>query len=361
MMLAAEMERTDAVAAPIEITRCPRGEAPLWDRYVENHADGGFFHLYGWGEIIETAYGYEPYYLTARRGSRIVGVLPLIDVTAPLLGRSLISTAFTVGGGPLGDDDEVVAKLAAAAIALGEEKRVRYVELRSGEAALDGWRQKTGTYANFEMTLPLSEEDHLGLIPRRRRAEIRKALAAEDAGVLSLRLDGDADTFYRLYATSLRNHGTPIFPRKFLDELLRVFAGKMEISVVEVNGAPAATLLSFRFKDAYLPYYVGATAKARDVRAHEYQYWKVMRLCASRGIKTFNFGRSKVETGPYRFKKLWGAEPAPISYQYKLIAATDMPDVNPKNPKFELLTKLWRQLPLPIANAAGPILARNFP
>ncbi len=361
MTHAAELSRPESAAASIEITRATSSERLEWDRYVENHSGSGFFHLFGWGEVIERAYGYEVHYLIARRAGNIVGVLPVIDVKAPLLGRSFISTAFTVGGGPLGDDDEVITKLAAAIIDAGEAQRVRYVEFRSGETVLNGWRQKTGAYANFAISLPADEEEHIDLIRRRRRAEIRKALAAEAAGQLSLRLDGDADEFYRFYATSLRNHGTPVFPRRFLDELLRVFAGKTEISVVEVSGAPAAALLSFRFKNSYLPYYVGAAALARGARAHEYHYWKLMRLCVERGIETFDFGRSKIDTGPYRFKKLWGAEPTPITYQYKLIAANDMPNINPKNPKFEQLTKLWRRLPLPVANALGPLLARNFP
>ncbi|NOX82010.1 MAG: FemAB family PEP-CTERM system-associated protein [Alphaproteobacteria bacterium] len=361
MTHAAEIPRPQSAAAAIEITRATPSEARDWDRYVENHSEGGFFHLFGWGEVIETAYGYAPHYLIARRAGKIVGVVPVVDVKAPLLGRSFISTAFTVGGGPIGDDDAVVTKLAEAVAEAGEAQGVRYIEFRSGETTLGGWRQKTGAYANFAMALPGDEEDHLGLIRRRRRAEIRKALAAEAAGQLSLRLDGDADEFYRFYATSLRNHGTPVFPRRFLDALLRVFAGKTEISVVEVNGAPAAALLSFRFKNSYLPYYVGATALARGARAHEYHYWKLMRLCVERGIERFDFGRSKIDTGPYRFKKLWGAEPIPITYQYKLIAAREVPNINPKNPKFETLTKLWRRLPLPVANALGPMLARNFP
>ncbi len=357
----AEMIGPDSAAAPIEITRATPSDAPDWDRYVEGHAGGGFFHLYGWGEVIKAAYSYEAHYLIARRAGKVVGIVPVIDVKAPLLGRSFISTAFTVGGGPLGDDEEIITKLAASVVDAGEAQQVRYVEFRSNDIILNGWRQKAGAYANFTMSLPADEEEHLELIRRRRRAEIRKALVAEAAGQLSLRTDGDADEFYRFYAASLHNHGTPVFPRRFLDELLCVFAGKTDISVVEVNGAPAAALLSFRFKNSYLPYYVGASALARGARAHEYHYWKLMRLCVARGIETFDFGRSKIDTGPYRFKKLWGAEPTPIIYQYKLIAANDIPNINPKNPKFAQLTQLWRRLPLPVANALGPLLARNFP
>ncbi|MGD2081976.1 MAG: peptidoglycan bridge formation protein FemAB, partial [Chromatiales bacterium] len=37
-----------------------------------------------------------------------------------------------------------------------------------------------------------------------------------------------------------------------------------------------------------------------------------------------------------------------------------LPDVNPLNPKYERLIRLWRRLPLPIANALGPWIARDL-
>lgn len=362
-MNAAVAHRLDAGAegAAVSIAPCAPGEAAQWDRYVERHRGGTFFHLFGWSDVIRTAYGYEPLYLAARRGGDIVGVLPLIDVRSPLLGRSLVSTAFTVGGGPLGDDETVVAALAQAAVSLGATRRVQYVEFRSRHDGLDGWIEKAGKYAGFKLALQGDADEQLAAIPKRRRAEIRKALAAEKTGELRLRLENDADGFYALYARSVHGLGTPAFPKRFLGGILGAFADRTELSFVDYKGAPAAGLLSFYFKDAVLPYYVGAAASARDARAHEFLYWSLMRRAAGRGVRSFDFGRSKIGSGAWRFKKLWGVEPEPLVYQYKLIAARAAPDVSPTNPKFAAVSGLWKRLPSGVANRLGPLLAANFP
>lgn len=345
----------------LSIAPCAPGDKAAWDRYVERHPLGSFFQLFGWGEIAHNTYGYEPLYLAARRGEAIVGVLPLIDVKAPLLGRSLISTAFTVGGGPIGDDAGVVAALAEKAALMGEERRVQYVEFRGGVQPLDGWIQKTGKYAGFKMALPADESEHLKSIPKRRRAEIRKALAAEKKGALRLRLETDADGFHALYARSMRGLGTPVFPKKFLEEILNAFADKTEISFADYEGAPMAALLSFSFKGVVQPYYIGAAPIAKQAQAHEFLYWSLMRRAAAQGINTFDFGRSKVGSGPYKFKKLWGLTPELMAYQYKLIHAHAAPDLSSTNPKFTIAAELWKRLPLSVANRLGPLLAKNFP
>ena len=78
------------------------------------------------------------------------------------------------------------------------------------------------------------------------------------------------------------------------------------------------------------------------------------------GLARFDFGRSKRDTGPFHFKCNWGFEPQPLAYEYYLVAAGQMPDVNPTNPRYRLLVDAWRRLPLPLANLIGPALARSL-
>lgn len=351
--LAAETALDVRVMAPEEADAC--------DTYVRDHADGKFFHLSGWADAARRAYGYRTLSLVARRGAEIVGLLPLVDVRAPLLGRSLVSTAFTVDGGPVANNDVVINALADKAAALGAENNANYIELRANPALGADWLKKTGVYAGFELPLPVDEAETLAMIPRKRRAEVRKAIKAAEAGDLKVQITNDLDALYRLYAVALRNHGTPVFPKKFLHALAESFSEEIEISIAEYGGAPVAALLSFYFKDTVLPYYIGALPEARSARAAEYLYWSLMRRAAEKGVTRFDFGRSKIDSGPYHFKKLWGAEPHPITYRCKLVCAKSLPDVNPNNPKFSRFVVLWRRLPMPVANRVGPLLAANFP
>lgn len=360
-MRASAQEIIAHMNAPLQIVPFEKNDLSAWDDYVLSHPDGSFFHLAGWGEIARAAYGYEPVYLGAWRGGVLTGVLPLIDVRAPLFGRSFVSTAFTVGGGPIGDDDSIVAALADTAVALGEARDAKHVELRGESFSLDGWKAVTGKHASFRMDILADEQERIHRVPRKRRADLRKALAAEEAGDMAVRYENDVDAFYKLYARSLRSHGTPAMPKRFIEELARVFGRRVEISFAYVRGEPVAALLSFTFKNFVLPYYIGSVDDARSRHAHDLLYWTAMRRAAAAGLTQFDFGRSQVGSGAYRYKKTWGATPAPVTSHYRLIRAQTTPNVSPHNPKFKAFSKAWSKLPLPVANTLGPMLAPNFP
>lgn len=331
-----------------------------WMQFVEQSGAASFFHHWGWGNVVEKAYGYKTIRLIARRDGAVVGVCPLVDVKSPIFGRSLISTAFTVGGGIGSSDPAAIEALAEAAIAAGQARNVQYVELRGREAKLAEWPTKDSTYAGFCKTLPQDEETRLKEIPRKRRAEVRKALKLYEEGRLTISFGRDVDVFHGIYAQSLRGLGTPVFSKKFVSAVMAEFSDKAEIAIVEGDGKPIAALLSFYFRDCVMPYYVGAIGAARPLKAFDFLYWRIMEQAASRGAPVFDFGRSKVGTPHFDYKKLWGFEPEPLAYQYALIKADAVPDVNPNNPKFKLVSETWKKLPLPFANFAGPILARHL-
>ena len=46
-----------------------------------------------------------------------------------------------------------------------------------------------------------------------------------------------------------------------------------------------------------------------------------MRRACERGVRVFDYGRSKRGTGSFDFKKNWGFEPAPLAYEYRLLQA----------------------------------------
>jgi lipid II:glycine glycyltransferase (peptidoglycan interpeptide bridge formation enzyme) len=109
-----------------------------------------------------------------------------------------------------------------------------------------------------------------------------------------------------------------------------------------------------------LPYYGGSRPMARSTYGNDYMYWELMCRAAGRGIRVFDYGRSKIGTGAYSFKKNWGFEPEPLHYQYFLVGDKEMPNVNPNNPKYKYFIEAWKRLPLPLANAIGPLLARHL-
>lgn len=118
--------------------------------------------------------------------------------------------------------------------------------------------------------------------------------------------------------------------------------------------------MSFYFRDEVIPYYGGGTGGARDVAGNDFMYWDLMCRAASRGVRVFDFGRSKLDVGSFRFKKHWGFEPQPLYYEYHLVKAGRVPDVNPLNPRYRLFIEGWKRLPLSVSRLLGPLLARSL-
>ena len=327
-----------------------------WDAFVEGTPDGTFFHLSGWKRAVEQGLGHDCYYLYAEDGDSIKGVLPLVHVNSRLFGNGLVSNGFCVYGGPLCADKEALAALDAAAQDLREKTGAGYLEYRCRRPLHPDWQVKDQMYATFRREITADDEANMKAIPRKQRAMVRKGISL---GLTSAE-DESTERFFSMYAESVRNLGTPVFPKKWFAALKAEFGEKCQVLSILHEGAPVAAVLSFFFRDEVLPYYGGGSAAARPLAGNDFMYWEVMRLAAARGARLFDFGRSKVGTGAFNFKKHWGFEPETLFYEFSLKAGETIPDVNPLNPKYQLMINVWRRLPLWVANAVGPVIARNL-
>jgi FemAB-related protein (PEP-CTERM system-associated) len=202
--------------------------AAEWDRFVASRPDSTFFHLSGWREVIKRSFGHASPYLTAREDGALSAVMPLTEINSRLFGHFLIGNGFTVGGGPIAVDENALSAVLAEAERLGRERKVAYVELRDCPAAGPGWQARDDLYAGFEGPIARDEADNLKQIPRKQRAVVRKAL--EQGFTISI--ERNVRPFFDLYARTLRDHGTPILPRRFYENLLTVFGENCEILTV---------------------------------------------------------------------------------------------------------------------------------
>jgi len=328
-----------------------------WNAFVENCPEATFFHRAGWKDVIEQSFGHQTHFISAVCDGVIEGVLPLTHIKSRLFGNALISNAFCVGGGPAASTDQARAALVCHAAELLGKTGADFLEMRAAAIDGEGWREKSDLYATFARSIETDEDANLKQIPRKQRAVVRKALKA---GGLTAEIDDTIDTFYALYALSVRNLGTPVYGKNFFANLKSIFGAHCEILTVRSEGEALSSVMSFYFRDTVLPYYTGGSVQARRKGANDFMYWHVMRRAVERGVTRFDFGRSKKGTGPYSFKKNWGFEPRPIVHSFLLKPGGDMPNVNPLNPKYRLFINMWQRLPLPVANALGPHIVRNI-
>ena len=221
------------------------------------------------------------------------------------------------------------------------------------------WAYTEGVYADFARDLPQGEEAILLSIKKRQRAEVRRAQGfgldysgGKDAGHLA--------THFGIYAASVRNLGSPVFPPRLFKAMAAEFAGDADVLTVSRDGRPLASVFSFYFRNTVFPYWGGGTEESRQWRASEAMYYELMCRASRRGCARFDFGRSKVGTGAYAFKKNWGFEPRPLTYAVRTADGSKPRQINPMNPKYRLQVAAWKRLPLPIANRLGPLIARGL-
>ena len=343
--------------APLAVRPFAEADSPAWEAFVATAPAATVFHGLAWQRVIAGSLGHATPYRCAWRGDRLVGVLPLVHVRSRLFGNSLVSVGFGVYGGILAEDGAAAQALADDAARLGATLGVDHVELRhTGESDL-GWVTKSDLYVTFCRALAPTSEANLKAIPRKKRADLRKAI---DNRQLSVEVGGDFETFYRIYSESLRNLGTPVLPRRFYAAILAELGPAAELSAVHGPDGPVAALMTFYFRDRVMPYYGGATPAARPLHAYDLLYWSLMERAAARGALVYDFGRSKRGTGSFDYKTYWGFTPEPLHYAFHLIGKTDLPDVNPLNPKYRRMIETWQRLPLAVANAIGPMIARRI-
>ena len=331
------------------------GDEARWDAFVEASDGGTFYHLTGWKHLIERKLGHKAYYLMCEQGGQIYSVLPVVHVKSLLFGNALISIPFLVYGGPVSIDSHAEKLLLDEARKLGESLGVDYVELRTQKPLQGDWIVNK-SHVTFKKKLDAEPERNLALVPRKQRAMIRKGIKEG----LQAEMDDDVHRLYDAMLVCKRNLGTPFFSRSWLSAIKSQFSENVEILTVTHQDQTVCSVMSFKFRGEILPYYGGGGDLARHLKGNDFMYWSVMEKACRDGLHTFDYGRSMIDSGAYRFKKHWGFEPTPLYNQYYLVRAEAVPELSPANSKYQLAIRAWRSLPLWAAASIGPFLARRL-
>jgi FemAB-related protein (PEP-CTERM system-associated) len=350
-----------AKRSPIYIKRLTIADAARWDQFVRCAPQATFCHQSGWIRVIEETWRHRSHCLFAECGGEVAGVLPLVHVKSRWFGSMLVSTPNAAYGGAVADETSIYHALTEAAQRLAKDMEVDYLELRdkglTEDSQADFHRQDL--YVSFDCQITAEEESLMKSFPR----DIRRMIRQGPRHGLSAELGrGELlDDFYEVYAASVRRLGTPVFPKKLFAEFLRIFPNECDILIVRQAGRVAGGVMNFYFRDVVLPYFGGAYPRFYRTGINNFMYWELMRSAAARGYRTFDFGRSKRGTGSYEFKRGWGMREQALPYRYFLVRGTEMPNLNPTNPRFRLLIEVWKRLPLSVTKIMGPWIVRHLP
>jgi FemAB-related protein (PEP-CTERM system-associated) len=334
-------------------------DAPAWDQFVERHPKGSLFHLLAWKRTIEESFHYKAFYLLASEQGSISGVLPLFLVQNPVLGRALISSPFAVYGGILASSPDSLRAVREYATETGREMNVDYIEFRNAWPEQCAGEPNVHRYVTFTQPLEnVDGEELLRRLPKKTRNLIRKALRTPFSMRYNVR---ECDVMHDVHSRNMRRLGTPNFPPRYFRNLLRNFGPMADVREVVLEGRPMAVSMNLYFKGEMHTYHAAADARFSAFAPNMYMYFDHLRWASANGYHTFDFGRSKRNTGAFEFKTHWNTTMRPLPYEVILIRRKELPNFSPANPKFEMMTRLWRRLPLPVARSLSPIISPLFP
>ncbi len=330
------------------------------DKFVMAHPAGTPFHRPAWLTGVERGTGNRAHMLAAVAPSgEMAGLLPLHHVKSALFGQALVSSGFAVDGGILASDPAAVPALAAACEGMARDGRIASVEIRGGPAPGRGWALHEGSHLGFARPIAADDEAELLAVPRKHRAELRKALANDALRVEIGREARHRQAHYRVYSESVRNLGTPVFPARLFREVLAAFGEEADILAVYEGERPVSAVLTIYHQGRVMPFWGGGIADARRLRSNELMYFRLMGHGRARGMRVFDFGRSKTGSGQAAWKKSFGFDPVPLSY-HSWSATGERRDIDPNSPHYQRRIDLWKKLPLPVANLIGPLIARGL-
>ena len=330
-----------------------------WNAFVESSNKSEIYHYYGWRHLFESVFGHNCYYLIARDDmSQVRGLLPLVYLKSRIFGRFLVSAPCFNYCGILANTPDVGTALIERASTLASELGTSHVELRHRADVtcdLPARRDKV----SMRLTLPDSEDELWGGFTSKLRAQIRRpqkeGATCEEGGMELL------DAFYAVFSRNMRDLGTPVFPRGMFVEICDRFSDRVRVFVVRLNGEPVAAGYTLGHRNMLEIPSASSLREFNRYSPNMFLYWSVLQYAIRQGYKIFDFGRTSKDSGPYRFKKQWGAVPQDLAWHYILKEGDELPRINPDNPKYRLAVNIWRHLPMPIANILGPQVVKHLP
>ena len=336
----------------MEIRKTIVADELRWDEYVLHHPDGLAYHQSAWVRAVSDAYGFSDCSLIAEEAGKVLGVLPLVNFRIPLLGCRLVSLPYCDVGGCLADSEEITSALLSKAVGLGRDKKAKKIEIR--QVAKDA--TVTAGKVRMVLSLPDSAEELLAGFKAKLRSQVKKPLKDGLTGEIVGR-EGLAD-FYRVFTQNMRDLGSPVHSYRWFESILNAYGDNAKVGLVKTpDGELAAAGIILLHKTTISIPWASSLRRYNRQNPNMLLYWSFLAFAADQGFKNFDYGRSTLGEGTYKFKKQWGAQPVALDWVDLLHPAASF-GKNGSGKLRENVEKIWQKLPVPFATAAGSVLRR---
>jgi serine/alanine adding enzyme len=342
----------------VDTSQTPPGD---WDAYVTDHMDASAWQLAAAVRIGAASFGLRNFFISVRDTyGQLQGVLPVVEQHLVPWTRCLVSLPFCTYGGALATDEAALAALVQSAQELAGQRRAERIMLRHArQMPTISWAQSLD-----KVSMVLQLPDSIAELQKNLGSKLRSQIRRAERENPEVRIGGAellAD-FYPVFCSVMRDLGTPVYPLRFFEAVCAALQSRVSVVVIRLNGKPVAGAILVQWRDGMEVPWAATLGRVKGMAINMRLYWELLQLALLRGCTSFDFGRSSVDAGTYRFKSQWGAKPVQLHWHcWSKTGADAVADQQGGHSRFELAVRLWSRMPLPVANWLGPIISPNLP
>lgn len=337
----------------LQIRLAGQNDYQRWNNYVRRNSEASPYHLAAWSLANANAYKHKQFNLIAEQQGQIVGVLPLCLLALPLSKGFLCSVPFCDVGGCLSENEEVRHKLMEAALEIAGRYKVSALQIRNRSPARSEIDPKYTGKVSMLLSLPESSDILLASFKSKLRSQISKA----QKNGLTFRIGREAeklDQFYQVFSPNMRDLGSPVHSRKWFESIREQYADDMVIGIVSKDEIPVGAGIMLLLENKAAIPWASTLSEYKHLAPNMLLYWNLLKYATDKHCTVLDFGRSSYGEGTFNFKKQWGAKPVPLDWKSYLVDGNVTEGKRGSQSLRILFQKVWRRLPLRLANTLGP-------
>ncbi len=339
----------------LEVRLLTLDEGDAWDRFITDQPGANLGHLFGWRNVVEKVYRKKTFYLGAFDRERITGVLPLTHMTGPMTGNRFVSMPYLDQSGLLATTEESSAALWSKALELAQARGAKGIDLR----CLAPPEAREADRATLVLPLSTTSEALWKAFSPKVRNQVRKS---EKEGLKTGLADStQLNEFYRVFATNMRDLGSPVHSRAFLEAVFSTFGSRAKLYLTRSSaGQVVGGAVALEFRGIVTVPWASSLREVFSACPNHSLYWRILSEAADGGSNSFDFGRSHVSSGTYKFKVQWGAEPKPLLWSSFDPNGVLVPQNIYKPSDHGALIWIWSRLPVSVATWLGPTVRKQL-
>jgi serine/alanine adding enzyme len=351
------IEQNQLYAQSFSIQTLTGEDFAKWDHFLLTQ-DHTSYHKSAWFKLLANTFNKESIIIVARdEENKIIGGIPLTFFSSALFGKFAISIPYVNYGGPVTRYYNIAQALINHTKEVRLQKNLSHIEIRTMQSGLAA--NALDKKVSMVLALPESDEELERQLGAKVRAQYKKAEAFQPSfkvGKLELLND-----FYAVFSRNMRDLGTPVYSKQWFANILNEDSIKSSLIVVYMNHQPVSTGFLLAHQNTLEIPWASTIQSANLKNANMWMYRQVLCYAIKEGYSFFDFGRSTLGAGTYKFKKQWGATAYSHYWYYLLPDGQSKPELNPDNPKYKLIIFLWKLIPVWLTQLIGPHLIKHIP